>query len=226
MWYDIALVLGAYLLGSAPHLSGLARLCGMSLDGDLHINLWRRAGPLVGLVGILGEFVKGVTPVLVGKGLGFDLLVVTLAGLAAVVGQMWPVFRRFDGEKGNSIGVAMAAALAPITLCIALVPLAIGVVVKTLPGLLDSRQSLNERFKFGGPPSRSLPLAMAIAFFVLPIASYLLGEPLVITSGFAVLFVLMIGVRRLTAGLRDDLPARTSIGSILLNRFLYDRSYR
>ena len=225
MCANVALILGAYLLGSVPHLLFLGRLRGIDLEGDLHISLWRKGGRLVGTMGILGEFAKGVTPVLVGRSLGFDLSIVVLAGLAVVSGQMWPIFSRFDGEKGNSIGLAMAGALAPKILFIALVPIVIAVAIRTVPRLLDTSQSLNERLKFGGPPSRSEPLGMAIGFLTLPVASWWLGEPLAITSGYIALFILIM-IRRLTAGLRADLAVNTDIRGILLNRFLYDRSYR
>jgi glycerol-3-phosphate acyltransferase PlsY len=225
IWSNIALILGAYLLGSAPHLVALSKIRGINLNGDLHISLWRKGGRLVGTIGILFEFARGIIPVLVGRSLDFSLLVVTLAGLAAVIGQMWPIFLQFDGEKGNSIGLAMAAALAPYPLLIALVPVTIGVAIRTVPRLLDSRQSLNERLKFGGPPSRSLALGMAIGFVMLPVASWWLREPMVITLGFLLLFILIM-VRRLTAGLRGDLAVSTRIRNILVNRLLYDRSYR
>jgi len=225
MWADAALILGAYLLGSLPHLSALGKLRGVDLEGDLHISLWQRAGRLTGMIGILAEFAKGVIPILVGKGLGFELFIIVLAGLAVVSGQMWPVFSRFDGEKGNSIGLAMAGALAFRPLLIALVPIVVGVVIRTAPRLLDVSQSLNERLKFGGPSSRSLPLAMAIGFLLLPVASWWLGEPLVITTGYLALFILIM-IRRLTAGLRSDLAVKIDIKRIVINRFLYDRSYR
>ena len=179
----------------------------------------------MGTIGILGEFTKGVIPVLVGKSLGFEPFVIVLAGLAVVSGQMWSPFSKFDGEKGNSVGIAMAGTLAPMALFIALVPIIISVAIRTVPRLRDSRQSLNERLKFGGPPSRSLPLGMATGFLMLPIVSWWLGELLVITSGYLVLFVLIM-VRRLTAGLRGDVKVNTDIKSILINRLLYDRSYR
>ena len=225
MWGDIALILGAYLLGSLPYLSALGKARGIALEGDLHISLWQRGGQLIGLIGILGEFIKGAIPILVGKSLGFNLFIIALAGLAVVSGQMWPIFSRFDGERGNSTGLAMAAALAPKPLLIALVPIAIGAAIKTVPRLLDAGESLNERLKLGGPPSRSLPLGMAMGFFLLPIASWWLEEPLVITSGYFALFILIM-VRRLTAGLRGDLEVNTNVKGILVNRLLYDRSYR
>jgi len=64
---------------------------------------------------------------------------------------------------------------------------------------------------------------MAVGFLVLPIASWGLGEPPVITLGYLVLFILII-VRRLTVGLRDDLKANPRVRDILRNRLLYDRS--
>ena len=224
MWADVALIVGAYLLGSLPHLFLLGRLCGVDLKGDLHCELWQKGGQLLGTIGILGEFAKGAIPVLVGKSLGFDLFIVVLAGLAAVSGQMWPIFSRFEGEKGNSIGLAMAGALALEPLFVALVPIAVAVAVRTLPRLRNSSQPVSERLT-GGPHSRSLPLGMAIGFLTLPIASWWLREPLVITWGYAVLFILIM-VRRLTAGLRGDLAAGVSIRGILVKRLLYDRSYR
>jgi len=170
------------------------------------------------------EFVKGAIPILVGKTLGFSLLTITIAGLAVVIGQMWPIFSKFDGEKGNTTGLAMAAALTPIPLLFTLIPIATGTALRTWPILLNTTQSLNERLKFRGPPSRSLPLGMAAGFFILPIISWQLGESLIVTSGFSALFILIM-VRRLTAGLKDDLKASNDTKGIYINRLLYDRSY-
>ena len=223
MWADGTLILGAYLLGSLPHLSALAKLRGIDLEGDSHSSLWQKGGRFVGVIGILGEFAKGVIPVLVGRILGFDINILVLAGLAAVSGQMWSIFSRFDGERGNSIGLAMAGTLAAIPLFIALVPIVIGVAIRTVPRMRNSRQSMNERLKFGGPPSRSLPVAMAVGFLVLPLASWGRGEPPVITLGYLALFGLIM-VRRLTVGLRGDLKVNAGVRDILRNRLLYDRA--
>jgi len=223
MWADIALILGAYLLGSAPHLSALAKLRHANLDGDFHASLWQRGGRLTGVIGILGEFAKGAIPVLIGKGLGFSLSITALAGVAAVCGQMWPVFSRFDGEKGNSVGIAMAAALVPKPILIALVPIVVALIVRTVPRLLDTRKSPNTRPILGGSPSRSLPLGMAAGFLILPVASWWLGEPLVIILSCSALFILIM-IRRLTAGLKSDLKASTGLKGILIRRLFYDRA--
>lgn len=223
MWADVALILGAYLLGSLPHLSTLAKLHHVKLDGDFHASLWQKAGRLTGFIGILGEFTKGIIPVLVGNGLGFNLSIIALSGLAVVSGQMWPIFSRFDGEKGNSTGLAMATALVPRPMLIALVPIVVAVAIRTVPRLPNTSKSPNEPSVFGGPHSQSLPLGIAVGFFILPIASWWLGEPLVIVLSCSALFMLIM-VRRLTAGLRSDLEASTDVKGILIKRLLYDRA--
>jgi glycerol-3-phosphate acyltransferase PlsY len=220
---NIALIIGAYLLGSVPHLSLLARLRCVDLAGDFHQSLWDRGGRLIAIVGIVGEFAKGAIPILVGKALDFDILVIALAGLAAVCGQMWPAFSRFDGEKGNSVALPMAVALTPWPALIALVPIIIALIIRTIPRLMKSSKSTKEPV-FGGSYSRSMPLGMATAFFILPWASWYLGEPPEIVFSYAALFVLMIMVRRITAGLKSDLKESRNIRSIVIKRFLYDRA--
>ena len=223
MWADVALILGAYLLGSMPHLSTLAKLRGIELDGDYHISLWERAEPLLWFIGILGEFAKGAIPVLIARGLGFSLPMVALAGLAAVSGQMWPIFSRLDGEKGNSVGLAMAAALVPKATLIALIPIVIAVILRVGTRLLSARRSTNHKSAIGGAPSRVLPLGMATGFFVLPFACWWLGKPLEIILCCAALFILIM-LRRVTAGIRSDLKESTDIKTIVARRLLYDRA--
>lgn len=220
--FTVLLIIGAYLLGSAPHLAWLARLHGSNLDGDFHIGLWQRAGKLIGVIGFLGEFAKGAIPVLVAKWLGFSPLATGLAGLAAVSGQMWPVFSRFDGEKGNSIGIGMVAALVPNATLLALVPIIVSIAIRTVPRLLKSHKFPDEQPLIGGAPSRSLPLGMATGFLVVTIASWWQGEPPAIIGCCSALFLLII-IRRLTAGLSVDLKTSRNLRAIFLNRFLYDR---
>ena len=223
MLADIALVLGAYLLGSVPHLPLLARLRRIDLDGDFHESLWYRAGKIIGITGVLGEFAKGILPVLVGKSLGFDLTIVAIAGLAAVCGQMWPVFSRFDGEKGNSVALAMMITLAPKPTLFAIIPVIIALIIRTVPRLLPGPESTGGRSVIGGTYSRSLPLGMAVCFLLLPFISWYFDKPLEITLCTAALFILIM-IRRLTAGLRADLKSSHDTRGILIKRLLYDRA--
>ncbi len=227
---EIALILGAYLFGALPFMIAISRAKGFDLsqEEDLHIALWRKVGRLEGLAGILVDLSKGVIPVLLGYAFDLRLWVVTTAGVAAVTGQMWPVFRRFDGEKGNSVGIAMVVTLVIIyrayPLLLAFIPILLGILIRTLPRFFAPGQSLNDRLKFGGPASNSLPLGMATGFAVMPIVSWLSQQPPSMTLALIILFLIII-LRRLTARLTQDLKTTTSIKSILINRLLYDRSY-
>jgi glycerol-3-phosphate acyltransferase PlsY len=220
---DVALILGAYLLGSVPHLSLLAKLRHIDLDGDYHQSLWYRAGKVIGVIGILGEFAKGVIPVLVGKSLDFDLNITAVAGLAAVCGQMWPLFSRFDGEKGNSIALAMVLMLAPRPALLAIIPVILSIIIRTSTRLMIKSKSAAERSIIGGAYSRTLPIGMFTCFLILPFIAWYLEEPRENIWCFAALFVLII-VRRLTAGISIDLKASRDIKGILLKRLFFDRS--
>ena len=235
---DIALIVGAYLLGSLPYmiLLGRARGVDLSQEEDLHIALWRKVGRLEGLSGIVFDVLKGVIPIIVGFASGFNLAVTVSAGVAGVIGQMWPVFWKFDGEKGNTTGAGMiltltiylsvtTSPLAYWVFIIMAIPALTGFFVRTIPRFMKTGQTLNERFMFGGPVSNSLPLGMIIAFAIAPLASWLISQPMEMILGTLAVFI-AITARRLTAGLSEDLKEpKTSTRSILLNRLLYDRSY-
>jgi glycerol-3-phosphate acyltransferase PlsY len=160
---------------------------------------------------------------------------VAAAGVAAVIGQMWPVFQKFDGEKGNTVGGGVILGMtmwltghgypqAYLVFIVTITPALIGFLIRTVPRFMASGQTMNERFMLGGPASNSLPLGMITAFAVTPIASWLLNQPIEMTLGFVAIFLVLV-LRRLTAGVRADLKPGVSTGSILLNRFLYDRSF-
>jgi len=234
----IALVVGAYLLGSLPYMMLLGRAKGVDLskEEDLHIALWNKVGRLEGLSGVLVDILKGVIPIIVGFVFDFPLAVTGAAGVAAVVGQMWPVFRKFDGEKGNTTGIgviitltmyltATYSPLAYIVFIVFAIPILIGIGIKIIPRFIQSGQTIGERFMFGGPVSNSMPLGMAIGFALAPLSSWCLRQPPEMTWALLAVFIAII-IRRLTAGLSNDLKtATTSTRSILINRLLYDRSY-
>ncbi|MGA3093844.1 MAG: glycerol-3-phosphate acyltransferase [Dehalococcoidales bacterium] len=222
-WSDLGFILGSYLLGSIPQLYLLGLLKGKRLSGDLHHELWRQCGRSFGVIGFLSEMVKGALPVLIGRALHLDIAVIAVAGVAGVCGQMWPLFYHFDGEKGNSVGAAMALALTPLPLLIALIPMLGGFLIRTIPRFMQRGQSVNEKFKLGGPPSNSFPLGMAVGFAVLPLAAWALGWSASVVLSYTALFVLIM-IRRATAGLSADIKKRKNLFSVIFNRLLYDRA--
>jgi len=235
---DIALVVGAYLLGSLPYMTLLGRAKGVDLskEEDLHMALWHKIGRLEGLSGMLVDVLKGAIPIIIGFVFDFRLAVTAAAGIAAVVGQMWPVFRKFDGEKGNTTGIGLIIALtmcltannsplAYIVFIVFAIPILVGIGIRTIPRFMQPDQTLGQRFMFGGPVSNSMPLGMAVGFAAAPLSSWCLRQPPEMTLALTAVFIAIM-VRRLTAGLSTDLKtATTSVRSILINRLLYDRSY-
>lgn len=73
-------------------------------------NVLRIAGKKAAFFTLVGDFLKGLIPVLIGHLLQVDLLLVALAGFAAFIGHCFPVFFRFRGGKG--VATAMAATVA------------------------------------------------------------------------------------------------------------------
>ena len=222
---SLAIVTVSYFIGAFPHLLLLCKLRHIDTTGDLHINLWQKVGPLWGLGGIIIDILKGMVSVWLCKSLGFDLTVVVACGLAAVAGQMWPVFHKFNGEKGNTTGFGMALALAIQPLLIALVPVVFGLLSKLVRALGMKGQPLGSRLKSGSGKSNALPISVFLGFLILPIAAFWYGESAHMVVGLIILLAMVL-IRRLTAGLTEDLKAHNKIWKVLWNRLIYDRSYR
>ena len=90
--------------------------------------------------------------------------------------KSWPVFNKFDGEKGNSIAIAMVFTLSYETALVGMIPVLISLLFRTAPRLFakdGGKQPI-----VGGSYSRSLPVGMFLCFLVLPLAvvSLLLTE--------------------------------------------------
>jgi glycerol-3-phosphate acyltransferase PlsY len=225
---EVFFVIGAYLLGSLPVLYWIGRARGFDLsrDEDLHQALWREVGYAEGLAGVLWDIFKGPLPPLLAWLFNFDTVVVGLSGLAVVAGQMWPIFTRFYGkERGNTTGLGTAVAIDPLSLGYALIPVAIGALMRVTSSMRKLEEKATKRLKFSGK-SDSMPLGMLAAFLILPLAAWGLHEDAAIVWSFVGLFVLIV-LRRLTADLKEDLGSdlHPNINSILKNRFLYDRSH-
>src|SRR5260221_2659530 len=188
-------VLLSYLGGSVSFPYWVARLRGVDLRavGSRKLggsNLWKSVGLLEGAVGGLLDAAKGLVAVLAARALGLPLEVQLLCGLAAVVGQMWPVFHGFDGGRANSVGWGLALAADPVAF-----------VIMLLPVLAASAMRLVVRPR----PSRLLPLASLLSFLVFAAVIWEQECVTPVVLAGLVLFGLIL-VRRVTAGLRDGQP--------------------
>ncbi|MGQ0848231.1 MAG: glycerol-3-phosphate acyltransferase [Actinomycetota bacterium] len=94
-----------YLLGSIPFSYLIGRLNGVDLRkiGSQNAgagNLTRSVGVPAGIAGALLDGLKGLVPVLVMKGQGVGPAIVSVSGLAIVVGHNWSIFIRSRSGRG------------------------------------------------------------------------------------------------------------------------------
>jgi hypothetical protein len=226
MVVHILWIIGAYLYGAVPVVYLIGRLRGVDLskEEDMHISLWRKVGRVEGFFGILWDVVKGAIAVLVvDRGFHLEDWVVAWVGVAVILGEMWSVFLKFRGEKSNTTGMGMAAALVYQAIPFILVPIVIGAGIRTLPRFFRRGQSMDERMELGGPPSLSLPLGMFFGFALFPLGCWVMDAGWWRVGAGIALFALIV-VKRLTDGLMEDIRKEGLKGSILVNRALFDRS--
>lgn len=204
---------GSYLAASVSFPYWIARLRGVDLGavGSRKLggsNLWKSVGPLEGAVGGLLDAAKGLAAVVTARAVGLPIEVQLLCGLAAVVGQMWPLFHRFDGGRANSAGWGVALAADPIAFVIMMLPVI---------------AALGLRSVVRPHPSRLLPLSALLSFAVFPAVIWeQQGNTPIVGAGLELLGLIL--TRRLTAGIHRDLVTGAPMVRVLANRALFDRS--
>ena len=119
------LILFAYLLGSVAWGVVLTRLfasADITREGSGNIgatNVSRVAGPVLGLLTLAGDFLKGCVPVylavmLAGRDQKAVEILPAIVGLAAFVGHLYPVYSGFRrGGKGVATAAGCFIVLAP-----------------------------------------------------------------------------------------------------------------
>lgn len=204
----------SYVLASISFPWLIARMYGVDLRaaGARKLggsNLVKTVGVVPGITGGVLDGLKGLAAVLVARSLGLPSEVQLLCGLAAIVGQMWPLFHQFDGGRANATGWGFAIAADPVAALLFMGP---PVYVAVFARLLIKPR-----------PTRALPIGALISFLVFP-AAVALRDGLTPTVLAGVAALVLIEVRRLTAGLGQDIATGAPLGRILRNRALYDRS--
>jgi len=111
----LALII-AYLMGSISSAIIICRV--MSLpdprsDGSHNpgtTNVLRIGGKLPAILTLTGDVLKGVIPVMIGREMGLDTMLLSAIGFAAFIGHLYPIFFRFEGGKGvaTALGVLIA----------------------------------------------------------------------------------------------------------------------
>lgn len=107
----------AYLFGSLSSAILVCRLMGYPdprTQGSKNpgaTNVLRIAGKKAALITLLGDSLKGVIPVVIGRLLGVDELALTLIAFFAFIGHLYPIFFGFEGGKGVATFIGSLLAL-------------------------------------------------------------------------------------------------------------------
>ncbi|MFM1988335.1 MAG: hypothetical protein RJA99_1292 [Pseudomonadota bacterium] len=113
----------AYLIGSVSFAVVVSRAMGLADPRSYGsgnpgaTNVLRTGNRSAAILTLVGDAAKGAVAVLLAKALaqryGFDDFVLTLVGLAAFVGHLFPVFHGFQGGKGVATAAGVLLALSP-----------------------------------------------------------------------------------------------------------------
>ncbi len=200
------LLVAAYLVGAVPTAYLLVkwiykadiRQYGSGSVGasNVYRNFSKPLGVLVGLY----DAGKGVPLVWIASRLDMGLAMQIAVGAATVIGHNWPIFLRFNAGRGLATTMGVVAYLFPW-------------------GILFFVAGAIFTFLLG-----SSPLPVLIGLAAVPLASWLLHEPIELTLGLLGLFLLLV-FRRLSAPLTAR-SATVSKRELFLNRFLFDRDIR
>jgi glycerol-3-phosphate acyltransferase PlsY len=128
------IVVAAYLIGSIPFAYLLARRRGIDLrvEGSGNVgasNVLRTSGVTLGLLAMALDGLKGTLAVLLAQGAAPGSLAPVAAGVASVLGHVYPPWLRFHGGKGVATAAGAFSVLAPVALGIACAVFVLAVLV-------------------------------------------------------------------------------------------------
>jgi len=184
----ILLVLLAYLLGSLPFAVIVSKLYGLE-DPRSHgsgnpgaTNVLRTGRKSAALLTLLGDSLKGWLAVWLAGRLGGSTLAIAMAGVAAFLGHVYPVFLKFKGGKGVATALGVLAGWSG---SLALVAVTAWIITAAL--------------------TRYSSLSALVAAMVAPIAAGFLAGSIQVTTAVAVMSALLIwrhraNIQRLLAG--------------------------
>lgn len=204
----------AYLLGSIPFGYLIVRATqGADVretgsGGTGATNVSRRAGKGAGVLTLILDALKGAAAIVVAKlVLGFPILassatatssdtystnadwILAAAGVAALVGHIFPVWLKFRGGKGVATGVGMFLMLAPIAVGLALIVFVVVVVFTRYVSLGSIIGAL------------SIPAFVAVQHaFIRPVPSFMTILIAAIMSAGLILFAHRQNIGRLMSG--------------------------
>ncbi len=169
-----AVLLAAYAIGSIPFALLLARTWGADLrqtgSGNLGAaNVLRASGVTAGVLVAVLDIAKGALSVLLAQRLSDSPSAPAFAGLAAIVGHIYPAWLRFRGGKGVATACGVFSVLTPIALPPALAIFFVGVWT-----------------------TKYISLGSVLATITLPAIAYATGSPAVVVAAACAAAVLIV----------------------------------
>lgn len=125
MYYALALI-GGYLLGSIPFGLVLTKLGGYGDIRDIGsgnigaTNVLRTGNKKLALATLILDGAKGAVAVLIAQALTDDFNIALIAGFAALLGHLFPVWLKFKGGKGVATTFGTLLTIKPllgVTVC-------------------------------------------------------------------------------------------------------------
>jgi len=192
----MAVIIVAYLIGSIPFALILARRWGAADlrrvgSGNLGAaNVMRASGLAAGVLVAALDMAKGAASVWLAARVSTGEAVPAAAGLAAIVGHIYPVWLRFRGGKGVATACGVFAVLTPLA----------------IPPALAVFTAIVWLTKY-------ISLGSVVASVVLPSLAYALGSPTpsvlaAIAASIIIVFRHRSNVLRLRTGTERRLGAR------------------
>lgn len=169
------LIPAAYLLGSVPTGVLVTRAFGgvdprRAGSGNIGAtNVGRTSGKLAGILTLVGDILKGALPVLVAIALGAESLFISLAGLAAFIGHLFPIFLGFKGGKGVATALGVMVVISPAATILSALVFVLAAAVKRYVSLASmiAAASLPVFLSFLHRDRIYMPLAIAIAVLII-----------------------------------------------------------
>ena len=121
---DLLAVLAAYLMGSIPFAQLLSKRRGIDLrrvgSGNVGAsNVLRTLGVRPAVLAMMLDAVKGTVAVLIAQRLTNGVAAPVAAGLASMIGHVYPIWLRFRGGKGVATAAGAFAVLTPVAAVVA-----------------------------------------------------------------------------------------------------------
>jgi glycerol-3-phosphate acyltransferase PlsY len=170
-----ALIVLAYMLGSVPFALLAARLFGgpdprSAGSGNVGAtNVTRTTGKLAGLITLLGDIGKGALPTLLAFYFKPDPATISLVGLCAFLGHLFPVFLKFRGGKGVATACGVFLVISPIALFLSACLFLVIIIATRYVSISSISSALALPFFLAVLPwhREYVPLGIAVAFLVI-----------------------------------------------------------